>query len=226
MNKLIITSIAFFMMLSLIVNAQQYDPYKWHKDKANPIGALVETMDNIGFFKQKSVLKSDTAQLNQLKASEDYRYIRDEWIEVDTIMAVWKKIYCNESKNCHCCFSSDPEDCQVWVLDTMRFQVGEWIPVYQIKGKEKKANEFEVLERQPKLTIQTYPNPTVKDLFITSNYPIQSIVLETISGKLISSKNVNNAKRFDFNMQGVATGIYLLTIETAGGKETIKVLKQ
>lgn len=71
-------------------------------------------------------------------------------------------------------------------------------------------------------TISLFPNPAQNNIQVSSEEPVNKIVLYNILGKEV--KQVNNSNFM--NITGMANGIYLAHITTASGIVTRKVVKQ
>lgn len=73
--------------------------------------------------------------------------------------------------------------------------------------------------------VSVYPNPTTDFVSINLNNQIANITLMEMSGKLIESqKNANSIVKF--NLAGLASGIYLIKVQTEKESVVYKVTKQ
>ncbi|MFC4636167.1 T9SS type A sorting domain-containing protein [Dokdonia ponticola] len=72
--------------------------------------------------------------------------------------------------------------------------------------------------------VTTYPNPTAGQLSLTvpSGLVIEKVSLIDITGKNTQVQLINNT----LDMSGLATGVYILKIETSAGISTQRVIKQ
>ena len=70
-------------------------------------------------------------------------------------------------------------------------------------------------------TIDIYPNPFTDTLHIKSDLEIESIELFDVTGKRVFYEKATKA----LSLGHLQQGIYMLTVGTASGKETIKVVK-
>lgn len=70
------------------------------------------------------------------------------------------------------------------------------------------------------------PNPAVNSITINSNNNILNYGIYTITGKLISSKNIDTTKTFSINIEQLLGGFYFLKLITNNHQiETLKFLK-
>ena len=76
-----------------------------------------------------------------------------------------------------------------------------------------------------KTTIQVYPNPVVDFLSINTKERIKVVTITDITGKLISNVKFNSKEnKVDFS--DLASGVYIVKIETEKGIKSFKVIKK
>ncbi len=77
-----------------------------------------------------------------------------------------------------------------------------------------------------KLQVSVYPNPANENLFVAldSKTKIAQITISDLSGKTIINTNLLNQNNIDIS--GLKVGMYMLTVSTENGSETVKFIKQ
>lgn len=77
-----------------------------------------------------------------------------------------------------------------------------------------------------KLEVSVYPNPASENIFILLNSNVKSaqISISNLSGKTLINTEITADNKID--VSGLPMGMYLLTIATANGSETVKFIKQ
>jgi hypothetical protein len=77
-----------------------------------------------------------------------------------------------------------------------------------------------------KLEVSVYPNPASENIFILLNSNVKSaqISIGNLSGKTLINTEITADNKLD--VSGLPMGMYLLTIATANGSETVKFIKQ
>lgn len=77
-----------------------------------------------------------------------------------------------------------------------------------------------------KLEVSVYPNPASENIFILLNSNVKSaqISISNLSGKTLINTEITADNKLD--VSGLPMGMYLLTIATANGSETVKFIKQ
>jgi hypothetical protein len=73
----------------------------------------------------------------------------------------------------------------------------------------------------PATTINVYPNPTMGEINVTADVPIQRLILTNLAGQILL-----NEQNSSLNMCDLSAGTYFLSIETASGKSVRKIIKQ
>jgi hypothetical protein len=73
----------------------------------------------------------------------------------------------------------------------------------------------------PATTINVYPNPTMGEINVTADVPIQRLILTNLAGQTLL-----NEQNSSLNMSDLSAGTYFLSIETASGKSVRKIIKQ
>jgi hypothetical protein len=77
-----------------------------------------------------------------------------------------------------------------------------------------------------KLQVSVYPNPATENLFVAldSKTKTAQITISDLSGKSIINTTILNQNNIDIS--GLKVGIYMLTVSTENGSETVKFIKQ
>lgn len=77
-----------------------------------------------------------------------------------------------------------------------------------------------------KLQVSVYPNPASDNLFVEldSKTKTAQITISDLSGKTIINSNITNQNNIDIS--GLQLGMYMLTVSTENGSETVKFIKQ
>lgn len=70
-----------------------------------------------------------------------------------------------------------------------------------------------------------YPNPVVDILEIDLNLPITKYAIISSSGTLIKESNVVEESKFSLDLSGLSSGVYYISLSTANGKVTKKIIK-
>ena len=87
-----------------------------------------------------------------------------------------------------------------------------------------------LLSTESVLTTQfnLYPNPatTVVNINSAENMPVNKVTVYDVVGKLLSTQNFNNQTNIQLNTENLASGTYLLHIETAEGTAVKKLVKK
>ena len=73
-------------------------------------------------------------------------------------------------------------------------------------------------------SLNIYPNPTNSTLNIEAE-KISSVQIYDISGKLLNNRVYSNENMVSVNISSLETGIYYISVETANGKITKKIMK-
>ena len=73
--------------------------------------------------------------------------------------------------------------------------------------------------------IFTYPNPSTGIVNITNLKLNSALLVHNMSGKLVLMVPVN-AKMMQINMKNQSNGIYLITVESEGQIEHLRLVKQ
>lgn len=73
-----------------------------------------------------------------------------------------------------------------------------------------------------------YPNPAANMLNITNseNMLVNLVEIYDITGKLISTQNFNQQTELQLNVENLASGTYMLHIQTNEGKAVKKMVKK
>ena len=77
-----------------------------------------------------------------------------------------------------------------------------------------------------KLEVSVYPNPANENIFVSlnSNVKAAQLTISNLSGKALISAEITADNKVD--VSGLPMGMYLLTIATSNGSETVKFIKQ
>jgi hypothetical protein len=76
------------------------------------------------------------------------------------------------------------------------------------------------------MQISVYPNPVVDEVSVTSSEPVVKVALYDLLGKKIEQLNGNGETTLRWNMSALPKGVYVLTIETAEGVVSRKIIKK
>jgi hypothetical protein len=74
--------------------------------------------------------------------------------------------------------------------------------------------------------VNAIPNPAVDFITIHSRHKVTSYNLVSIDGRLIKQKDGLNLSEFPIDIHDLTSGLYILTIQTQGGKSSLKIVKQ
>ena len=92
-----------------------------------------------------------------------------------------------------------------------------------ISEPEERQNMF--IEQDGTGSLQIYPNPANSELNIVSGTDMVSLTLVALDGKVIIAKQLDG-KNHKLDLNGIAQGVYILTVETGDGAMTSqKVIK-
>lgn len=77
-----------------------------------------------------------------------------------------------------------------------------------------------------KLQVSVYPNPATENLFVELDSKIKTVQINIsdLSGKSIINTKLSNQNNIDIS--GLQLGMYMLTVSTEKGSETVKFIKQ
>jgi len=77
-----------------------------------------------------------------------------------------------------------------------------------------------------KLQVSVYPNPANENIFVSlnENVKLAQVTISNLSGKVIISSEITADNKLD--VSSLPMGMYLLTIATNNGSETVKFIKQ
>jgi hypothetical protein len=78
-----------------------------------------------------------------------------------------------------------------------------------------------LIANTPSMLVKLFPNPTVGEIMVEADSPIQSLTLMNASGQTLLTTQNNRLDLLD-----LPNGVYSLIIETNGLKTTKKVIKQ
>lgn len=80
------------------------------------------------------------------------------------------------------------------------------------------TNDFELSNA----SIVAYPNPVTDSFKINSSENVENVKLYNISGRLVKTFNANTS----YDVSDLATGVYITTIKTKIGTETLRLIKK
>jgi hypothetical protein len=193
-------------------------------DKINPVFAKIETKTKDG-WKAEIILKTDSARIvNIEKFTEGYFLYDSEIVEINTVYTRWEKRKC---ENC-CCMGA--EECYNWMLAEKLINTTETINIYRRIDEYNPTNsENDNTENSRTKTsnlnlISAFPNPFTDKLTIQSKDKIINISITDISGKIVFQQNANQ-NELVLDLQHLAKGNYVLSVETVVGNEVVKLLK-
>lgn len=72
---------------------------------------------------------------------------------------------------------------------------------------------------------KVYPNPFVDQLHIKADSPVKAVKINDMTGKLVSMQSFRS-NDVTLNTSGLAKGVYILTVQTATGTHSSKVIKK
>ncbi len=91
------------------------------------------------------------------------------------------------------------------------------------RGEILSSNEFEFDGN----TTEIFPNPAHNELFIKSNFKIETVSIFDITGRLVFSKQPEkNNERIEINIESLSKGSYILKLESSGKTMARKIIKQ
>jgi hypothetical protein len=71
-----------------------------------------------------------------------------------------------------------------------------------------------------------YPNPASEFIHIQSKYPIHAYEMFSIDGLLVKRNSVSSLTDFPIELDELASGLYILTLQTAGTTKSVKIVKE
>lgn len=74
--------------------------------------------------------------------------------------------------------------------------------------------------------ISAIPNPAADFIKIHSKRMITSYNIVSLDGRLVKQKEGLNLREFPIDILDLTSGIYILTVQTQGGKNSLKIIKQ
>lgn len=98
----------------------------------------------------------------------------------------------------------------------------------KIKQDKNNLNNAEVKETETFQPVDAlYPNPTTGRFYVTFNTELKNakVMLLDINGKIIQ-QSIGNGFKLTFDLSKVASGIYIMRVETEHGTVSKKVIKQ
>jgi hypothetical protein len=77
-----------------------------------------------------------------------------------------------------------------------------------------------------KLELSVYPNPATENIFVSlnSNVKLAQVTISNLAGKTLINTEITADNKLD--VSSLPMGMYLLTIATSNGSETVKFIKQ
>jgi len=78
------------------------------------------------------------------------------------------------------------------------------------------------------IQVVAYPNPTTGIVNVTSNHALKNVelILLDIQGNQVLAKNYESLTNITINLNNLSGGIYILSIKTPQGVETMKLIKE
>src|SRR5690554_1463459 len=73
-----------------------------------------------------------------------------------------------------------------------------------------------------------YPNPAANEVHITNseNMQVQQVAVYDVTGKQLTTQTFNNQTEIQLNVENLASGVYMLHIETNKGTAVKKLVKK
>jgi len=233
-NLLLLSILMFCNTITSAQNSSLADYYAKYEqkiiDKINPVFAKIQTQTKEG-WREEIILKTDSARIANIeKFTEGYFLYDSEIVLIDTVYTRWNKRLCRENENCHCCFSTDPNDCLIWVMVEGKVDITEAINIYRpIEEFDAFSSENDNTENPSTETsninlISAFPNPFRDNLTVKAKVKIINISITDISGKIVFQQNANQ-NELVLDLQHLAKGNYVLSVETVVGNEVIKLVR-
>src|SRR5690554_6231791 len=101
--------------------------------------------------------------------------------------------------------------------DNIKITALNAVPPYVLNAENFLAQKFNL-----------YPNPATNIVNITNseNMAVQQIMVYDVAGKELSTQTFNNKSEILLNVENLASGVYLLHIETKEGTAVKKLIKK
>jgi hypothetical protein len=101
--------------------------------------------------------------------------------------------------------------------DNIKLTAIQTLPSYILSTNEQLATKFNL-----------YPNPATNVVNITNaeNMVVQQVIIYDINGKQLSKQNFNNVSGIQLNVENLASGTYMLHVETEQGTAVKKLVKK
>ncbi|RRA94577.1 T9SS type A sorting domain-containing protein [Paenimyroides viscosum] len=102
-------------------------------------------------------------------------------------------------------------------FDNIKITALQTLPSYILSSNEQLAAKFNL-----------YPNPATKVVNITNseNMLVQQVTVYDVSGKLITTQNFNEQAEIQLNVESLASGTYMLHLQTNEGTAVKKLVKK
>src|SRR5690554_578814 len=102
-------------------------------------------------------------------------------------------------------------------FDNIKLTALQSVPAYILSANEWVSSAFNL-----------YPNPAANVVHITNseNMQVQQVVIYDITGKQLSIQTFNNQTEIQLNVENLASGVYMLYIETETGVAVKKLVKK
>jgi hypothetical protein len=71
--------------------------------------------------------------------------------------------------------------------------------------------------------VKVYPNPAQNEINISNNDLINSLAIMSITGQVVARVNDINATSYKFDLNGVNSGLYILSVQTENGTSLVKI---
>ena len=101
--------------------------------------------------------------------------------------------------------------------DNIKLSALQTLPSYILSVSEQFAAKFNL-----------YPNPATNVVTITNveNMQVQQVAVYDVAGKLITTQNFNEQAEIQLNVENLASGTYILNLQTNEGTAVKKLLKK
>ena len=102
-------------------------------------------------------------------------------------------------------------------FDNIKLTALQSVPAYILSANEWVSSTFNL-----------YPNPAANVVHITNseNMQVQQVTVYDLTGKQLSTQNFNNKTEIQLNVENLASGVYMLHIETNAGIAVKKLVKK
>ena len=74
--------------------------------------------------------------------------------------------------------------------------------------------------------LSLYPNPTEKNVLISSKYHFSQVIIRDLQGTVVLEKEVNSGSQMALDLESLRAGVYLVTIDSDQGIFTERLVKE